>query len=61
MLKNSDSLTMFPGYMVFLAARKIIENKTILFYNEANNVEMHLAVVSLSAKSTLNGKWPLHT
>lgn len=61
MLKNSDSLKMFPGYMVFLAARKIIENKTILFYNEANNVEMHLAVVSLSAKSTLNGKWPLHT
>lgn len=61
MFKNSDRRKRFPGYMVLSTARKIIENKTILFHNEANNVEMQLALVSLTAQSTLTGEWLLHT
>lgn len=56
MLKNSESHKMFPGYMVFPTARKIIESKTILFHNETKSGEMQLALVSLSAQSTLNGE-----
>lgn len=61
MLKNSDSRKRFLDYMVLPTARKIIENKTILFHNEANKVEVQLALVSLSAQSTLNGEWLLHS
>lgn len=61
MLKNSDSHKWCPGYMVFPTARKITENKKISFHNEANDVEMQLAPVSLSAQGTLNGEWLLHT
>lgn len=61
MVKNSDSHKRFPGYMVLPTARKIVETKTILFHNEGNNVEMQLTLVPLSAQSTFNDEWLLHT
>lgn len=47
--------------MILPTARKIVETKTILFHNEGNNVEMQLTLVPLSAQSTFNDEWLLHT